>query len=111
MALLAFQHQLNSLFHSVMFQLAQQVQMGTLQPTVHYPQQKTVDVVSTSSLSFTSVSPVFSSVNITHSVSQTLTPTYSHTPKTAEQQQNLLCDNSTKETSTSSQVCMILLII
>ena len=116
-AFLAFQqHQLN-LFRSMM-QQTQQAQMGTLQSQVQLPQQQQIsDIVSRSNLSSISAGPVFSTVNIAPSTSQTsfsiylATPqqTTVHTPVTTiqcdsySQQQKLLYNNSASGAS-SSQV-------
>ena len=97
-----------------MFPLTPQAQMGILQHQVELSQQQ-IDVASRSNLTFTSAGPVFSSVNTVPSTSQNTIPIHSvtqqsttvHTPVTTVQcnsQQKLVCDISTDETSTLSQV-------
>ena len=102
----------------MMFPLTPQVQMGILQHQVELLQQQ-MNVISRSNSTFTSADPVFPSVNIVPSASQNTIPIHSvtqqsttvHTPLTTVQynsQHKLVCDISTDETSTSSQVhsCM-----
>ena len=92
--------------------------MGTLQPQVQLPQQQISDIVSRSNLSSTSAGPVFSTVNITPSTSQTSFPIYSATPQQTtvhipvttvqcdsySQQQKSIYSNSASRSSSSSQV-------
>ena len=94
----------------MMFQQAQQAQMGTLQSQVQFLPQQIVNVPS-NNLTFTSAGPVFSSRSFTPSTSQAIYsvaphPTTVHTPVTEvhsySEQHNSLCDNSLNRTSSSS---------
>ena len=107
-------YQLNPFCHPMMFLPKLEAPMGTLQHQVDLSQQQ-IYVTSRSSLTFSSAGPVFSSVNTAPSTSHnripihsvTQQPTTVHTPVTTvryNSQQKLLCDISTDETSTSSQV-------
>ena len=93
----------------MMFQQAQQAQIGTLQSQIQLPQQ-IVDV-SSNNLTFASTGPVFSSRSFIPSTSQAIysvaaQPTTVHTPVTEvhsySEQHNSLCDNSLNRTSSSS---------
>ena len=103
------QQQMNALHYSMMFQQAQQAQIGTLQSQVQLPQQ--IVNVPSNNLTFTSAGPVFSSRSFTPSTSKAIysvapQPTTVHTPITEvhsySEQHNPLCDNSLNRTSSSS---------
>ena len=98
----------------MMFPPTLEAPMGTLQHQIDLSQQQ-IDVTCRNNLTFSSAGPVISSVNIAPSTSHNTIPIHSvtqqstivHTPVTTvryNSQQKLLCDISTGETSTSSQV-------
>ena len=107
------QDQMNPSISTVMSQQTQDVQMETLHPQVQIPQQQIGDVRFRNGSLFTSAGLVISSTTLAPSTSHTSVASCSHTPPSTtvhtpmttvqySQQQQLLCDNSTITTSSSS---------